>query len=159
MVVSGSDADEKIKEQQKEIGEIVSFARRNWLIFFLAIYAIPIIIASIIVLVNASSTASTIWASDEFKEWIRSHGYNYTLQDIQNFITYAGGMALGSGICALISLILVYIRRYWIIAVIACFAAAVLCFWSIFGMIIGFIVAWMIFGARDLFLDPPKAEA
>jgi hypothetical protein len=151
MVVSGSEADEEFKERQKEFGKVILMARRNWLIFFLGIYAIPVIIASIIVLVDASATANAVWASDEFQSWIASHGYDYSLQDIQNFITYAGAMGLASGICALISLILVYIRKLWIVAVITCFLAAVLCFWSIFGIIIGFLVAWMIVGSRDMF--------
>ena len=156
MVVSGSAADEDFKEKQKEFNFLVLNARRNWLIFLLSVYAIPVIILSIIALADASSTASAVWSSSEFQDWIKSHGYNYTLQDVQNFITYAAALALGSGICALISLIFVYLKKMWIIAVVACFAAAILCFWSIIGIIIGFMVAFMIFGSKDLFEDQPE---
>ena len=48
VVVSGSAADEQYKETEKEIRGIMIQSRRNWLIFFLAIYAIPVIIAAII---------------------------------------------------------------------------------------------------------------
>jgi hypothetical protein len=158
-VVSGSLADEEFKEAQKEISVAMSYARRNWLIFLLGIYAIPIIIAAIIVLIEASSTASAIWSSTEFQDWLKTHSYNYTEADIKNAITYAAGMALGSGICAAVSLAMVYLRKHWAVAVAACILAAVLCFWSIFGMIIGFLVAWLIIGSRDLFEEPePEPE-
>ncbi len=151
MVVSGSEADEEFKEKQKEFYQLMLGARRSWLIFFLAIYAIPVIIASIIAIVDASATANAIWASDEFQSWIQSHGYSYTLQDVQNYVTYAGCLALGSGICAMVSLIFVYMKKMWIVAVVACLAASILCFWSIFGIIIGFLVTWMIIGSKELF--------
>ena len=150
-VVAGSAADEEIKEQQKEFNQVLLGARRNWLIFFLAIYAIPAIIAASIAIIDASATAQAIWSSDEFQSWLHSHGYTFTLDDIQNYITYAGCLALTSGICALVSLIFIYLKKMWIVSVIACLAAAILCFWSVFGIIIGFLVAWMIIGSKDLF--------
>jgi predicted PurR-regulated permease PerM len=157
MVVAGSAADEDFKEKQEEFRQIISNSRRNWLIFLLSIYAIPVIIMAIVALVDASATASAVWSSSEFQDWLHSHNLNYTQQDIQNYITYAAALGLGSGICALISLIFVYLRKAWIIAVIACFAAAILCFWSVFGIIIGFMVAFMIFGSKDLFQAQPAA--
>ena len=155
-IVSGSATEEEMKEKQKEFYGIMLYARRNWLIFLLAIYAIPVIVFALIALLDASSTASAIWSSTEFQEWIRSHGFNYSQQDIQNYITYASGLALASGICAAISLACVYMRKKWIIAVAACLAASILCFWSIFGIIIGFLVTWMIVGSKDIFEENPE---
>ena len=159
LVIKGSAADEEMQERYKQIDVAVSYARRNWLIFLLAVYAIPATIAGIIILVNAGATADSIWASDAFQEWIKSKGYNYTVDDIKNFITYAGAMELVSGLCAAASLACVCMRKYWIVAIITCLVASILCFWSIFGMIIGFIVTWMIFDSRDLFIDQhPERE-
>ncbi len=152
-VISGSAAEASLKDQEKEINSLVLMARRNWLIFLLAIYAIPVIIISAIALFEASSMASAIWASDEFRDWMQSHGFDFTQQNIQNYLTYAAGLGLGSGISAMISLICVYMRKMWIIAVITCLAATILCFWSIIGIIIGFLVTWMIIGSRDIFED------
>lgn len=157
-VVSGSAADQEIQEQSKEFMAVLLESKRVWLMFFLAVYAIPALISAIFTLVDASNLAASVWASDEFQKWLSNHGFHYTESDIQNYITYAGGMALASSICAGVSLFCVYMRKYWIVAVAACILAAILCFWSIFGMIIGFIVAWMIIGARELFVDQPKAE-
>ena len=155
LVVSGSAADEEFKEREKKIGEILLESRRNWLVFLLAIYAIPAIIASIISLVDAPSAAASIFQSDAFQTWLTDHGLHYTQADIQNFITTGAAMSLLSGICASVSLLCVYTRKRWIVAVITCFAAAILCFWSVFGIIIGFLVAWMVMGSKDIFLDQP----
>ncbi|MBO4551961.1 MAG: zinc ribbon domain-containing protein [Candidatus Methanomethylophilaceae archaeon] len=154
-VVAGSAADEEFKERQEEFKTLVLNTRRNWLIFLLAVYAIPVIIAGIIALVDAASTASTIWASTEFQKWISTHSITITQQDLQNIITGTAAMSLVSGICAMVSLVCTYRKKMWIVAVIACFAAAFLCCWSIFGMIIGFMVAFMIVGSRDAFEDQP----
>ena len=156
-VVSGSAADQEIQEQSKEFMAVLLESKRIWLMFFLAVYIIPVLIAAIFTLADASNIAASVWASDEFQKWITSHGFNYTQSDIQNYITYAGAMALVSGLSAGVSFFCIYNRRFWIVAVVACILAAILCFWSIFGLIIGFIVAWMIIGARDLFVDQPQA--
>lgn len=158
MVVSGSAAEEEIIEEQKQFRSFVLESRRTWLVFLLAVYAIPVIIMAVFALVDASSTASAIWSSSEFQDWIATHHLNLTEQDVKNYLTYAAAMGLASGICALISLIFVYLKKKWLIAFIACFAAAILCFWSIFGIIIGFMVAFMIYGSRELFEDQPAAE-
>ena len=159
MVVKGSATEEEIKEQEKEIRGILIQSRRNWLIFLLAIYAIPVIIAAIVAFADASNTANAIWNNDSFQTWIKDHGANITLSDIQNYITGGATMALLSGICAGVSLVCVYLRKKWIIAVIACFAAAILCAWSVFGIIIGFLVGWMILTSKDIFDDWPDAPA
>lgn len=156
-VVSGSAADQEIQEQSKEFMAVLLESKRIWLMFFLAVYIIPVLIAAIFTLADASNIAASVWASDEFQKWITSHGFNYTQSDIQNYITYAGAMALVSGLSAGVSFFCIYKRRFWIVAVVACILAAILCFWSVFGLIIGFIVAWMIIGARDLFVDQPQA--
>ncbi len=163
MVISGSAADVEFKERQEEFNKAVGMVRRNWLIFLLAIYAIPVIITTIVALVDASNIANSIWVSDEFQKWITDHGYNYTKSDIQGFITTAAGLGLASGICATVSLVLVYKRRHWVIAVATCFIAAFLCFWSFFGIIIGILVGWMLVVSRDIFEDesqePAESEA
>ena len=160
-VVAGSETEQEFKEAEKQVSVAMAFARRNWLIFLLGIYAIPIIIAAIIVLVDASSTASAVWSSTEFQDWMKSHSYTFTEADIKNAITSAGAMALVSGIAAAVSLVFVYKRKNWTIAVIACLIASILCFWSIFGMIIGFLVTWLIISSKDIFEMPepePVAE-
>jgi len=157
MVISGSAADEEFKERQKEFLSVLTESRRLWLLFFLAIYAIPVIIFSIATLVDASAIANSVWSSTEFQQWLSSHGYQFTLADVQNYITYAAAMALISGICAMISLVCVYIRKYWLVAVATCAAASILCFWSIFGLIAGILVTWMIIGSRELFEETPAA--
>ena len=97
VVVSGSAADEQFKENEKEIRGILIQSRRNWLIFFLAIYAIPVIIAAIIALVDASSSANAIWENASFQKWLSEHHISMTVGDIQNYITGAATMALLSG--------------------------------------------------------------
>ncbi len=150
-VVSGSAADEEFKEREKEISAVMLSVRRNWLVFFLAIYAIPVIIASVFTLIDSTAIANAIWDSTEFQNWIASHGFNYDVDDIKNYITVAGALALVSGLCAVVSLVCVFKKKKWVIAVGACVLAAILCFWSVFGIIIGFIVAWLIAGSKDLF--------
>jgi predicted nucleic acid-binding Zn ribbon protein len=158
LVVSGSATDEEFKEARKQFGLAILESRRIWLIFLLAIYAIPVIISAIWALADASNIANAVWESDSFQKWIEAHGYSYTKADIQNYITYAAGMGLASGIFAAISLVCVYIRKYWIVAVIGCLMASVLCFWSFFGIIIGFLVTWMIFCSKEVFEANPDPE-
>ena len=152
-VISGTEAAEDLAKKRKEFESLIQEGRRNWLIFLLAIYAIPVICIGLFYLFDAGTVAESLFKSDEFKHWMESHGYDFSVDDLITYITAASSMAIISGACAVASLICILKRRMWVIAVGACFAAALLCFWSIFGIIIGFLVAWMIFGSKDIFND------
>lgn len=152
-VVSGSEADAEMKENMAEMVKVATEMRRNWLLFLLFVYAIPVTISGIISLADASAVTDAIWSNDSFQSWISSHGYDWTKSDIQDYVTYASALTLASGICALLSGVLVYKRKLWIGAVALCLLAAILCFWSVFGMLIGFLVTWLIVDAKPLFED------
>ncbi len=152
-VVSGSDADADMKENMQEMIKVATEMRRTWLLFLLFVYAIPVTISGIISLADATAVSNAIWSSDSFQSWLSSRGFNWTLSDVQNYVTYASALTLASGICALLSGILVYKRKLWIASVILCLLAAIFCFWSIFGMLIGFLVTWLIIDAKPLFED------
>ena len=154
-VVKGSAADEEFQEQVSKFNEAMMVSRRNWLIFLLAIYAIPVIISTIISLVDANAIANSIWTSDSFQQWLTEHGYTYTQADVKNCITTAAGLGLVSGILAAVSCFCVAKRKYWVVAFVTCFISAAFCFWSIFGMIIGLLVGWLIVSSKDLFTEDP----
>ena len=152
-VVSGSEADADMKENMEEMMKMATEMRRTWLLFLLFVYAIPITISGIISLADATNVASAIWSNDSFQSWMSSHNYHWSEVDIKNYVTYASALMLASGICALLSGILVYKKKLWIGAVVLCLLAAIFCFWSIFGMLIGFLVTWLIVDAKPLFED------
>jgi len=156
-VVSGSASDKDMKQQEKEFIATMNEGRRMWLVFIVGIYAIPALILGIFALLDAGNIANMIWSDTEFQKWITTHGYKYTLSDIQNYVTYATALMTASGACALGTMVLLYLRKMWIAAVILCFIAAFLCFWSIFGVILGIFVAWTIFESRDVFEDAPPS--
>ena len=157
-VVSGSAADDDMKEQQKELLVAMRDSRRLWLMLILGVFAIPAIVAGLITFADTDVIAKTIWSSTEFQQWMTSRGLNYTQADVENYVTYAAALILASGICATISMVLVYLKKMWIVAVITCFAAAIMCFWSVFGMIIGFFVGFMVLNSKDIFDDLPADQ-
>lgn len=157
-VIKGSAADEEFQEQVSKFNEAMAISRRNWLIFLLAIYAIPVIISTIIALVDAGSIANSIFKSDSFQQWLVDHHYNYTVDDVKGYITTAAGLGLASGILAAVSCFCVAKRKYWVVAFVTCFIAAALSFWSIFGIIIGFLVGWLIVSSKDLFTEDPAIK-
>ncbi len=154
-VVSGSDADVNMKVQQEEFNSVMKEGHRMWLVLVLGVYAIPALVAGIIALADAGNLADAIWASSEFQSWLKTHGLTYTLADVKNYLTYAAYLTIASGGCALACMILVYLRKMWLIATILCFVAAFLCFWSVFGMLLGFIVGWTVFSSKYVFDDVP----
>jgi hypothetical protein len=156
-VVAGTDADARQKEMASEFQTVMKESRKAWLSFALGIYAMPIIIIAIIALIDAGNTASTIWNNADFQNWNAAHNQSITLDELKNYVTYLGVIALSSGILALISFFLIYKGQKRMIAFVCCLIAAFLCFWSIFGLFIGVLVAWMILGAKDLFDDETES--
>ena len=152
-VVSGSAADADMKENMEELVKVATEMRRTWLLFLLFVYAIPVTISGIISLCDASAVTDSIWCNESFQKWLENHGLNWTRTDIGNYVTYVAALTLASGVCALLSGILVYKKKLWIGSVILCLMASIFCCWSIFGMLIGFFVTWMIVDSKPLFED------
>lgn len=152
-VVSGSNAEAELKERERRFTDMVMDNHRFWLVFLLAAYAIPAVVMGVVMFAESTALASSIYASPEFHDWVVSHGYTITEEEIKSYLTYVAGLVLGSGACAAVSLVCVYIRKYWIIAVATCVMAAMLCFWSLFGLLIGLLVAWQIFGSKPMFVN------
>lgn len=96
-VVSGSAADEEMKKNEKLFFAEMVEAKRNMLVFIIAIYAIPAIIAGIISLFDAPSLANSIWANESFQRWIADHGFKFDLNDVRNYLTYGAALTLASG--------------------------------------------------------------
>ncbi len=150
-VVAGSASEEQYRQQMSELDKVLEQGRINWIVFALAIYAIPVTIAGVISLIDANATANLIWSNADFQRWIAEHSYDLTLDAVRTSILAAAGLSLASGLCALVSMICVLKRRMWKVAVAACLLASVLCFWSIFGLFIGLLVTWLVYSVRDSF--------
>ena len=151
-VVAGSEADEEFKQRSAEIENILKESRMNWLVFALAVYAIPATISTLIALVDAGAIANTIWSNDDFQNWIIHHGYtDLTVENVKNYILIVSGLGLASGLLALLSMFCVIKRKMWKVAVFACLAAAILCSWSLFGVFAGLLVTWLIYSVKDSF--------
>lgn len=152
-VVKGSEAEAEIIEKEKQAYAMISEGRRGWLTFLLALYAIPVIIMGAFAIMESGALASSIYASPEFHDWIISHGYTYTEEDIKNFLTYAAAMVVASGACAMVTLYCLVVKKMWIVAVVACAIASFLCFWSILGLLMGLLVTWQVYASKDLFIE------
>lgn len=156
-VVTGSDADARQKEMASEFQTVMKESRRSSLSFALGIYAMPIIVIAILAIIDAGNTASTIWGNADFQNWNDAHNQIFSPDDLKSYVTYLAVIALASGILAFISFFLVYKGQKRMIAFVCCLIAAFLCFWSIFGLFIGILVAWMILGAKDIFDDEAES--
>lgn len=152
-VVAGSDAEAAFKQEMGDAAKAWNSINRTWLMFFLLVYAIPVVVGGLYVLFDSSSLADSVWASAEFQKWIENHDLNYTIDDVRGYIEMAAALMTLSGVFAFVSCGCIYKKRKWLVAVICCSIAAVLCFWSVFGMIVGFLVAWIIVGSKQLFDD------
>lgn len=156
-VVEGTDAQEKQNMEYMAMEQMVTESRRNFMILALAIYAIPAIIAGLIAIIDAGNTAAVIFSNTDFQKFYLEHGWHFTQGDLQNYITYIAIMELVSGACVFGSLVCVYKHMKQKIAFVLCLIGAILCIWSIFGALIGILMAWNIYGSNELFDDEPKA--
>ncbi len=150
-VIAGSAAEEQMISDQREAYMEYQESRMSLVLFLLAIYSIPVLIFGIIGLINADLAASTIFNSIDFQHWLSVNEVDISLADIEGYFTWISGMCTASGIAGIVSMVTIYIRKYWIVGTVACFISTVLCVWSVFGFIIGFFVSMMVLSGKDYF--------
>jgi hypothetical protein len=149
--VEGRDAATKEKQQIAQFQNAINESRIGWLVFLLAIYSIPAIIIGLYYAIDPSAMANAAWNNESIKQWLIDN--NITYDQLVNYFRYFGYIIIASGAMVLVSLICTWKRTAWKIAFIACMIGSFLCFFSIFGIIIGLLVAWMIYGTKDLYVN------
>jgi len=149
--VEGREAAAKQKLQMEQFQSALNESRIGWLVFLLAIYSIPAIIIGIYYALDASSIASAAWDNQSIQQWMIDH--NVTIAQLKDYIMYFGCIIIVSGAMVLISLICTWKKTAWKIALITCMIGSFLCFLSIFGIIIGLLVSWMIYSAKELYVN------
>jgi predicted RNA-binding Zn-ribbon protein involved in translation (DUF1610 family) len=152
-VVYGSDAEAEYRKQASELEAFVKESRMNWVLFALAVYAIPATVAGLVALLDAGSTANLIWSNADFQNWVAQHDYDVTLDTVKGYVTAAAALGFLSGLCALASMLCVIKRRMWKVAVAACLLASLFCSWSIIGFFAGLMMTWMVFSLKEMFSD------
>lgn len=151
-VIAGSEAHAQMLADQQEAYMAYQDTRMSLVSFLLAIYAIPAFIFGIIMLIDAEMAANTIWSSIDFQNWLVNHpDVDLSQADIKSYFTWIGGMCTASGVAGIVSMVTIFLRKFWIVATAACFISTVLCIWSLFGFIIGLFVSMMILSAKDYF--------
>lgn len=152
-IVTGTPADEARKNDFKRMEEAANEGRITLITFLIAIYAIPAFIFAIYAVFNIDHITNSLWNDDAIhKVFIEN---NITQSMVHDAVTAISYMMLVSGLAAVASGVLCFLRRYWLVAVVCCFIAAVLCVWSIFGAIIGIFVGWFLISAKPSF-DTPR---
>lgn len=152
-IVRGSQAEEEMLAREAEAQEVERRAARTRLIICVLIYAIPAIVSGIALMINSASIADGIWVDADFRKLIADYGIAASREDILETVRYAAKMIVISGACAAVCALLVHLGRFRILAAICCGAAALMCYWSVFGMIIGLFVTWRVLRSRPLFID------
>lgn len=151
--IANSDAYRQREEAYANMEEIAKESRMMWIKFFLIIYAVPAIIMSLYTVANIDWLTEQLVDNADFYDWMVHH--DISADDVRTYISTIGYMFLISAIGAIISLIFVFLRKMWILAVIGCMIAAICACFSVFGMLIGFLVTWFIISAKDSFDEEP----
>lgn len=150
-VVAGSEAYRQREEDMATFNKTIAESRTMWLRFLLALYGLPALVMGIYIVLDASSIANTAWNNGDILNWLNEHDITY--DQLLDYVNYVGYLVIASGALVTISLVLTCLQRFRIIAFTCCLIGSFLCFFSLFGMLIGIMVSWMILSAKDTYKD------
>jgi len=120
-----------------------------------------ILVATILILLNAAiliiggvylyftATEISEYAFDITPSLIDS----FTVESLAGFIKSLALIGIIGGAIGLVSALLVFMRRLWILAVIFCLVAAAIGITTLIGLVLGLIAIWMLFKSKPLFTD------
>lgn len=152
-VVGGSHAEEEMIARQEAALDRMNRAARSRLLACLLVYAIPAIVSGIVLMIDSVPIADGIWSDADFRQVLDDYGVSASRDEVLEGIRYAAKLIVISGACAAVCALLVHLGRFRVLATICCGAAALLCYWSVLGMIIGILVTWRVFRSSSLFTD------
>jgi len=125
---------------------VVAILAAIWAFIALA-FGLYIIFATDSILAVLDSTADF---------WDTVYEYGLTRSDIANSIAMLGAIIAASGALAAITAVLAAIKKFYVVALITCILSALIVVLGLVG-IVGLIIAYLIYRARDDFVDSKKA--
>ena len=151
--VPGSRADIERKQMVRDYEVMLTESRRTWVMFLMIVYFVPAIVFGIHIAVNAPQFTDILFQNPDFIAWAET--YSIGPDAVESGLTGLGYIMTISGACVGIATACLALRRYWIVSVIMTLVGSILFCGSVFGILIGLMVTWMIYTMRDTFTKDP----
>lgn len=151
--VEGSRADAEMKKAVKDYETAMAESRRTWVIFLMVLFSIPAIVIGVYMVFSIPQMMEVIVKNADYISW--AEAYNVTPAMTESMLNYFAYLMLASGACVAVAAVCVVMRRYWLVAVILTLIGSFLFCGSIFGVLIGLLVTWMIYTMKDTFTNDP----
>lgn len=151
--VPGSRADTERKQMMQDYEVMLTESRRTWVMFLMIVYFVPAIVFGIYVAANAPQFTDILFQNSDFIAWADTYGF--TPAAVESGLSYFGYFMTASGACVGIATACFALRRYWMVSVVMTLIGSILFCGSVFGILIGLMVAWMIYTMKDTFTNEP----
>lgn len=151
--IEGSRADVEIRQATNDYQTMVTESRRTWVILLMVIFSVPAIICGAYLAVNVSQIMSILIQNADYISWADAYGITPAMTE--SSLNYFAYLMIASGACVAVATVCVVMRRYWFVAVGLTFLGSLLFCGSIFGILIGLLVTWMVYSMKDTFTNDP----
>lgn len=125
--------------------------KMNFLAALMIIYAAPAILLGAYLFIDATSLTDVLWNNAEFQQILIDMNISY--DSLLESFKLTGIMTLVSGVFVAISFVVTLKRISWKIAVITCVIGSILAYSTIIGLVIGLVIAFMLYNARSYYKD------
>jgi len=112
------------------------------------IYSIPLILFGIYFYVAAGDLTNELFSNPDFAAIVAPY---YTPAALESFIELMGLASIIAGSIGVVTAILAFLRKFWVLTIILCIMSALIGALTLFGLILGLIAFWMLYKARPVF--------
>ncbi len=147
--VPGRSPEQVVAE--KESIRSALYSRLQWSGILALIVGLPLLFIGIYILVDINEILNFLITDPYTSALIKEYGLSE--EELRSIVTYAGNIAIVSGVCNVLSAILCFIRRYYILAIILCFVGAITAISGFFMLLIGLLAFWFMLSSKLAFKE------
>lgn len=148
---SNSPDQENMRSELRKMEEEAEESRINLVLILLVVYAIPATIFGLSSLIFSKQFADMVWSTESARQILIDGGVTFDM--LKDYLIATSILVLGGGVLTAASAVLTYKRKKWLIAFICCLTATIFGVTTLFALLVGILVSFMLYRCKNQFED------
>jgi predicted nucleic acid-binding Zn ribbon protein len=127
--------------------------RTNIAAVLILLYSVPLIFIGAYIYANADMVSEMAFEFYKDTPFYSTIADNYTIESFAGLIRSAALATIFGAVVGVVSAILAFMRRFWMLTILLCLISAGIAILSFIGLIMGLIAFWLLLKARPAFKD------
>lgn len=140
----------QVAEEREAVAQVMK-SRPRWAAYLMLVYGIPLLCLGIYYYIDASAITDALWDNSTFVDTMDDLGV--TMSEYEQYIEWFGMAWVVSGVSAIASAMLCFVRKFYYLALVVCLISAIFSISGIFALLMSLLAFWLVVTSKFGFAE------